>query len=719
MEDDPTEVSMESKDDSIEIDNLRGSLDRRNHLLDVIRKAYHRDVLVVKECLKQQGLFLDSVPSIDLRETFRLFAPEGCELRVRPCFNCGGQLELIHDESSRILDFKQSLQSLEENAVRLQSELVDTKLKAEENRDRLVAVKEKNKEEQDILIQQILLLERQVADRYALDAEILHLQNDKKCLESRLQSQYPVLVDHERLVVENGALKDESRQVEAKYNEELNRSRLLQSTQDAFSQQLSLVEQQNSQLRQDVVDAHDQFKKSDDKCSSLNQDLINSKDFTKKIEACLHAAQNAIGESATDHELQKQVLTSQIKSFESKYLDLASTITALEAESKMNVVEAARLGDLIQSILEGARSKGLIEVVPRDTNAALAKADELICDADRLRRKYFIVSHLLLSSIRSSYENCLVHERLLADNNSELFTNDQKLDTSFDPINEKVAMIIKHLERSDASYCIDWVSILEDENDRRHIIGNLQNRLQMGQFSLEKAFQKIHYAHAAAMRDCRDVHKQDVEGRRLIIWKLEKMLHSSNSKYDEVMLRMHEKYGNVEAILDCIRCNQRKLRTECQSNDDIIQMLRKDQFSMNTCVHQLLIELKESKLLIHDVRAKLDAAVRDVSDRDIAIQQLESMFESTTHRYAENERRRIKVTHEMAIQATSVMSDASSHVDFLPSLSDSSKCSGDSSLIPGRVFNVDNENWPSRINVSYNSTKSIVPLQYRRALDKL
>ena len=145
------------------------------------------------------------------------------------------------------------------------------------------------------------------------------------------------------------------------------------------------------------------------------------------------------------------------------------------------------------------------------------------------------------------------------------------------------------------------------------------------------------------------------------------------------------------------------------------------QLSSNACVYRLLVELNEYKALIRDKQAKLDAAVRDVSDRDIAIQQLESMFESTTHRYAENERRRIKITHEMAIQATSVMSDASSHVDFLPSLPDSSKCSSDSSLIPGRVFNVDSENWPSRINVSYNSTKSIVsgPLQYRRALDKL
>ena len=93
------------------------------------------------------------------------------------------------------------------------------------------------------------------------------------------------------------------------------------------------------------------------------------------------------------------------------------------------------------------------------------------------------------------------------------------------------------------------------------------------------------------------------------------------------------------------------------------------QLSTNACVTRLLIdliELNESKALIRDKQAKLDAAVRDVSDRDTAIQQLESMFESTTHRYSENKRRHIKLTHKMVIQATSVMTNASSHVVHWP-----------------------------------------------------
>eukprot|EP00985_Skeletonema_marinoi_P029220 scaffold27217_cov175-Skeletonema_marinoi.AAC.3 len=60
------------------IDNLQGRLARRNDLLDVIRKAYYRDVIAIKEYLltaEKQGIVVDtdtavlsSLPSIDLRE---------------------------------------------------------------------------------------------------------------------------------------------------------------------------------------------------------------------------------------------------------------------------------------------------------------------------------------------------------------------------------------------------------------------------------------------------------------------------------------------------------------------------------------------------------------------------------------------------------------------------------------------------------------------------
>jgi hypothetical protein len=107
----------------IQIDDLRERLKRRNHLLDIVRKAYHRDVYVIRDCWSRikngesiesvQDLTsnLTSVPSIDLREVpgFFLFSPHECELKMNPCYYCGGRLEVVHRESSRIKTLEENL----------------------------------------------------------------------------------------------------------------------------------------------------------------------------------------------------------------------------------------------------------------------------------------------------------------------------------------------------------------------------------------------------------------------------------------------------------------------------------------------------------------------------------------------------------------------------------------------------------------------------------
>lgn len=137
-----------NKTTNLQVRELQERLEKRNTLLDIVRKAYHRDVLAVKECILQQEQqklqhhkhticesnvdieinetsttkandnpilshhksassslisLLSSVPSIDLRrhEGLHLFSPQECELRLHPCFECGGHFEVIHRESSR------------------------------------------------------------------------------------------------------------------------------------------------------------------------------------------------------------------------------------------------------------------------------------------------------------------------------------------------------------------------------------------------------------------------------------------------------------------------------------------------------------------------------------------------------------------------------------------------------------------------------------------
>ena len=729
----PEERPSDHIDESLEINQLRGSLDRRNQLLDVIRKAYHRDVLCVKECLlehERRGLIanidevnpfkgfssLDSVPSIDLRETFRLFAPEGCELRLWPCWTCGGQVEVIHRESARIVDFKRSIQILEDREAKLRMELVDTKVEAQGVRDRLVFLMEKSTE-------QILSLERQVADRNELDEEVRKLRTDKKKLEISMESKEPILLEHGRLVVEVKAVRDNSKQWEAKFHEQIERNRKLQNVNDSLTHQLSLLGHQNEQLRQNLLEARDRCQKGDEQCSTFAQDLAKSKAATLDVESCLHKAEHAIDEQEAEFQRQKQQLECQICNLQSKcsefgatIRDLGATIRDLDEKSKKNAEEAAYYSKSIQATLEGARSRGLITSVPQRSDEALAKTDELVRGTKYLRQKTSVLFNLLLSCIRSTYENCLVQESLLVTNGSELHTNDRKLKISSEPFNDKVRVLLEHLENEDKSDVIDWSSILVDETDQRHIIGNLQNRLQLGYFSLDKAFQKVYKAHSTEMQKCQHEYQKQLEDRRLRIWDLEKMLHASNStnrQYEDKMLKMQAKYGTVEQNVDSVRCVLRKMRRECLNNNDIISMLKDDQGKMNTYVNRLVAELKASKEVILAQQGNLADEQNDVSNRDAAIAQLEAILEQITHKYAENEHRRIKDTCEGATQAVPMVADAASHADFLPSLTDD--IHSDDALIPGRIIKLDLENWPL-----YSSRGAVKPgLQYRRALDKL
>lgn len=132
---------VEEEDTQLRLEEFRLRLDRRNTLLDVIRKAYHRDILVIREYLVQlkagtsvKSILLGdpelkSIPSIDLREKgLYLFAPEECELRLQPCFHCGGHLEIVHRESSRISSLTKSCNDLNDEVNDLKTKVRFSKI---------------------------------------------------------------------------------------------------------------------------------------------------------------------------------------------------------------------------------------------------------------------------------------------------------------------------------------------------------------------------------------------------------------------------------------------------------------------------------------------------------------------------------------------------------------------------------------------------------------
>jgi len=143
-----TEPKMLSLNLETEVKLLRDRLHRRNIILDSVRHAYHRDVVLIQTQMQktdipkgdEHGLnerpftdstlssspssvakcdYINTLPSIDLRSNLPLFAPHECELLIRPCHFCGGQLELIHNESWVIFELKELCAELQSNARNL------------------------------------------------------------------------------------------------------------------------------------------------------------------------------------------------------------------------------------------------------------------------------------------------------------------------------------------------------------------------------------------------------------------------------------------------------------------------------------------------------------------------------------------------------------------------------------------------------------------------
>lgn len=124
------------------IRQLRQRLVRRTSIIDEIRKYYLRDIVTVKHILRD---VLSSVereavmkqydailPSLDLKQALILHAPTKCELQVKHCTECGGQLEIIMKDSDEVDRLKRVIADCKERESRFRIKLgsIDAQIEA-------------------------------------------------------------------------------------------------------------------------------------------------------------------------------------------------------------------------------------------------------------------------------------------------------------------------------------------------------------------------------------------------------------------------------------------------------------------------------------------------------------------------------------------------------------------------------------------------------------
>jgi chromosome segregation ATPase len=678
--------------------DLRRKLIRRNQLLDVIRRAYHRDIVSIKEYLldaEQKGLSsidanaLASLPSIDLRG-FLLFAPQECELNVLPCNECGGQLEIIHRESNRIVQYKNAIQQLEENEIDLRLELLNVKAQAKKDRDHLIDVVQRSKDGHSNFRNQIGELKSQLS---ASNAEIDRLTAEKASLEQKLDEQQPILLDHGRVVLEIEKEKKETQRWKEENRKQEEMYGKLQLENQSLLHEASLMKNTNEQLQSGVKSLMNKVQSEKSSCSSLRKELTESQARGNEASSRLAATEEL--NTTLVHDCES--LSRKVCDLENDCKQLAVQTNDLELMLRHKEAENLSFRTWIKGVVGG-------DMEPTD---AFATIDELVVDYEKVQQEQKKLSNLLASSTRQVYEICLVQESILTANGSELYKNHQLIPIA-ETSNESAQSVMGHLENADNSDVIEWRAVVENESDRNHVVSNLHNRLQIGHYSIEKTFEKERNRHERTLQKYQHENEKAAEQTRKALEELTMRLTEAqnvNRRYKSKLVKLQKYVFGIKPMLSSTEDLLANIRKEYSSGDNALHKLREDFMKLRTVTGNLLSLLQASRDQIGALNQTIQERDDDIVAREKVIETFEEMLQNITQRYADNERRRVKVTKEQSVQAVRHVVEVSTHADFLEKSPQQEKENQREALLPGRIFQIP----------EFQLSK----LQFRKAIDRL
>lgn len=134
-----------------------GRLKRRALLISEMRKAYLRDIVLLKHILHEyltqedrESILIQwekSIPSLDLRQHFMIYSPHESSLDVIPCETCGGSVEIVHHDSSEIQELSKALSHLDKNKNELRVMIAKKNLQIENLELKFETEERKHKEE--------------------------------------------------------------------------------------------------------------------------------------------------------------------------------------------------------------------------------------------------------------------------------------------------------------------------------------------------------------------------------------------------------------------------------------------------------------------------------------------------------------------------------------------------------------------------------------------
>ena len=514
------------------VHHLRNRLERRNAVLDAVRKAYHADVVVVREHLhrcfggKEVSPLPPSLPSLDLRPALKLFAPKECELRIRPCFACGGHLEIVHRDSERIERLKRACRQFQEVEQHLRLELVETERRAHLDRLELEKLQARVDEDRNIFIDKVNKLKKWIVGYDDTRRECMQMRETTARLESqntKYRTSLAILGETQtELARTSDALEDHRvllEQAQSTAMELRESEQFYRASQDAWKADCHALSSAVWLLEGDLDSSRERGERLSSDLSECRLQLYTTKEKLGDALDRIDCLDTTLEATQQDHKrVQSDLLEVQ--------KEMASTIECREREiqDKTAIIDAfiGGVGDSTRELQDIHHRRGVRRYreasnenesgESSDPNVATKALHQLNEEVSLLRSKVGSLTSFTSGYAGCIFDQCVSQENLLKSEGYALEGSSRYIDdTAQNEDKSAVAAIRRRLDNSSGNRAcignagIDWATILDSEDDRRQILAHLGNRMQMGLHSLEKAFEHRGREHKVEMTQiCRD-----------------------------------------------------------------------------------------------------------------------------------------------------------------------------------------------------------------------
>eukprot|EP00586_Coscinodiscus_wailesii_P000712 CAMPEP_0172485016 /NCGR_PEP_ID=MMETSP1066-20121228/12738_1 /TAXON_ID=671091 /ORGANISM="Coscinodiscus wailesii, Strain CCMP2513" /LENGTH=742 /DNA_ID=CAMNT_0013249905 /DNA_START=320 /DNA_END=2544 /DNA_ORIENTATION=+ len=679
---------------------LRDRLDRRNVILDAIRGAYHRDVLLVKQKILKARKdaaedyddddddeawdpkiteILGRLPSLDIRPALMLFAPTECELKVKPCSKCGGTLEIIHRESTRIRKLQESYERLQavEQETRLRasrSEIITQKTQKD-----LCDLRDRSLEDRRIFVDEITSLKFRLKEHEIMMDELRRTKEYVKELETERAEDKKKLVDLAKTKEELAALKIRAEEMRQQIEENEAEIKNLKHCIVLAEEREKSLRGEIKKLNNEVASLKTAISLLEDNIRSLNKDIERREEEKQRMKQVIESLENKqthleniITKLKKDHRTAMQRSKREYDKLAKASEDLRTELRTKESEWE---AEKATLRDKIKELKRRKDDADAFLLAAQQAAQKESEEDEI----DRMQRslnKLFKQLRLYASNV---YDHCVMQENALSEHRGQVVGGEgggEDLIPEDAVIGEMPRTLMNHFVRRDDGKSIDWARLLRDDGDREAVLKYLDERRKVGLRELKKIMRVV------------------IRQHRETVTQLE---HESSQKIDNLKCHYEERIAGLELVngelKDIKEKREESIRVLTKQYNDTKKALERLKMDFFNAQQDIRRKLEEITLLEKKLKDHVDM-IRDLSDdlqksrahnksleqmiaendtrifhqlRDIAT--LESSLRRSDARYrtlVDDEKQRLATNVHVATQFAPDTRNASCHADFLP-----------------------------------------------------